>query len=399
MSELIIYEVFEYLGWKDWEDQKKADEFLCWPPDVFAIVTYILRESGAYARIVGEPHQLGFLDCHKRQMEARAVADQWMESAVAISKTGSAEPVLPPRYVREAWDAIRVEARQMPISKIVGHTLIDTPPAGALPLWAHLLKLMASADIACAGLGLLPSTEVPDKTWDSVRLKRFALAKELQFIVSQKLLLESLLEFPEPSTLCRSLNVSRVAVLPKMHTAQVGLTVRCFSHNLALSYRSDVQARWRFAGNQANPRRRHGRNLLLVPWPHSIRPSQFGESVCRDGMRDQLPDGHAYFQFNKEKSDEIDLDYVQRLLTAAKREVGPIDGIVFPEAAMNEGELEELKSRFMADGKLDFIATGVYKEPTAQHPGENYAKIIYRTNSEVQEVEQHKHHRWSLDGS
>ncbi|MGA2597175.1 MAG: hypothetical protein ABSH09_09320 [Bryobacteraceae bacterium] len=71
------------------------------------------------------------------------------------------------------------------------------------------------------------------------------------------------------------IDAGRVRVLPKMHTPQMGLTIRSFAMYLALCSPSEVVPQW------VNPPfrfRDDSLNLLLVSWPLEIYPIQFRAS-------------------------------------------------------------------------------------------------------------------------
>jgi hypothetical protein len=78
----------------------------------------------------------------------------------------------------------------------------------------------------------------------------------------------------------------------------------------------------------------------LLPWPLRVRESDFR---AVDGSVQRLErDPFGFFEFAP--SERLDLDLVDRVLTAALDEVDDVDVVVLPESAVDESEIDELES-------------------------------------------------------
>lgn len=181
-----------------------------WPPDVFALAMGVLARSGAYSAVVdgrwapdehlpGEPGS-----CWADRV--RHLASEW--------RRRSLEPdAVPPRAVSMCWRRI-LEKATTPVESI----------GEDWELCCDLLTMVAASDEACQGAGL-----------------RSQVVEDPFVGLSVRVLLES--SSRGAATLCRDIHPSKLAVLPKLHTPQSGLTVRSLSHHLALWPAGTVQAR------------------------------------------------------------------------------------------------------------------------------------------------------------
>src|SRR5262245_13569881 len=76
------------------------------------------------------------------------------------------------------------------------------------------------------------------------------------------------------AVLCLQVDPDVVSVLPKLHTAQVGLTLRSLSHNLALCSASGIKSYWN-GPYTSQCKGRDSLNLLLLPWPDDFQVDSF----------------------------------------------------------------------------------------------------------------------------
>jgi hypothetical protein len=196
-----------------------------WPPDAFCFAATALQRSSAYTALVGTGKpKLHF----KHRLKNRAEA---LEEIGAQWRTSAAEGKLPPKLIREWFDQIRAR-RNVPLSSLAKHkrTL------------AALTNLLAAADESCEGLGISLTSSDNDQ---------FTTIAEAQLLPTAE----------KGSTLCRNIHPSRARVLPKCHTAQTGLTIRSFSHFLALASSSEIRPEWySFCDGTSQ----HALNLLLI---------------------------------------------------------------------------------------------------------------------------------------
>jgi hypothetical protein len=148
-------------------------------------------------------------------------------------------------------------------------------------------------------------------------------------------------------------------------------------------------------------------NLLLLPWPLRIRESDFRpvEGAVQRLERDPF----GFFEFAP--AEPLDLDLVDRVLTAALDEVNDVDVVVLPESAVDESEIGELEAVLDRHGVV-FLTTGVRQRSAVpgrlprnwMHTGVNprLGKGVRppdRPGREWFHIRQNKHHRWALDES
>ena len=76
--------------------------------------------------------------------------------------------------------------------------------------------------------------------------------------------------------LVKNLDKSLICVLPKLRTAQLGITVRSLSLHLAAEV-SPVAVQWQSTANTVAPAKSR-LNLLLLPWPLIVEDKYFKET-------------------------------------------------------------------------------------------------------------------------
>lgn len=471
--DLTINTVIQSLGFRDWLNNGQPElSLFSWPPDVFAMAATILRESGAYlqaARSRTYPSDDAFSykltnwtrdddppDSPKGHVGQ--IAREWRSQAEAPSAIG---------------DLLRHVAKIATDNRTLWE--VSRPDADNLD-WYPFLQLLCIADLACRGVGLLfPHALAKDiqrryrdkiavaealctYPFDSYVCTRAMGMLRAQTKENQRLSAKGQRPF-FPSTLCDVVFPSRAIVLPKMRTSQRGVTIRSFSHHLALLNGTDVEPRWHYSGNilLSNAKRqtamknldftskrldiafespdiannKHTKidpankrkclrlddvareagpyNLVLLPWPFELRPSQFepmdGPFEC---LAQRPPDGDKLFRFRAESLGmrmAAFKNQIRRLCNDAESKVGPIHGLVLPEMALTKSDFFKVfDQKFLKE--LEFVACGVYDPPSKSKKrplGDNYV-VIRRLYSILEKRKppsyyaiQYKHHRWALD--
>ena len=143
---------------------------------------------------------------------------------------------------------------------------------------------------------------------------------------------------------------------------------------------------------RGDPRARHA-NFLLLPWPLRVRQTDFRPL---EGSVDRLA-AEPFGLFEFAPSEKLDLDLADRVLHAARDEVGGVDHVMLPESAADEGEINELEALLEAHG-VTALTTGVRSR--ARKPGRlscNWVHTGVSTGEQWRHIRQNKHHRWSLD--
>lgn len=356
-----------------------------WPPDSFSLTHVVLNESEAYRIAVSPPTALRWPPLAEDLKSlvppsllskypsweklasvtawstyVRAIADEWV-TAVASSKT-------PPSRVLELWERVML-GRDVQLHEIRAPSS-NQSAAGHISSWevcTALLELHAIADAACVGVGLPDGIPDDDEIW-SARMKFVLHGNEL-------LRREGALNIAVPAR--------QVRVLPKMRTAQVGITVRSLSLHLSAES-SPLPANWLFT---PTGRRLDRLNLLLLPWPFEVSDSDF-RPIADSNV--QMDPSFGFFEF--QPGSVLDPGLVADAVREAKRRVGTIHGVVFPELAVAEADLAWLEPLLATEG-ANFLLAGI------RRPQKNVARLTVFGASEPVRVDQDKHHRWCIEAN
>src|SRR5262252_364366 len=347
-----------------------TDRLLEWPADLFAVTNVLLERSEAYRFALSPSSGLEwpparFPNWSEAVEEAGRQWSVWVEGREGFL----------PGLLAEEWSVLR-EQDEMPLEHLAQG--LDSRICEAL------LTLHAIADEACAGLG------IPLETAYGKGCVYRARAREL---------------------LARTGSLARIPphflrVLPKVGTALNGSSLRSFSL-YACVQGPEVDVRWHKLPTRhigTDPGARHA-NLLLLPWPLRVRESDF--RPLEGSVQRLAKEPFGLFEFAP--SEKLDLDLVDRVLDAARDEVSSVDGVMLPESAVDESDIDNLEALLDRHGVV-LLVTGVREGSPRQGrlPG-NWVHIGVNPRFEkggplptsVGErwfhVRQNKHHRWSLD--
>jgi hypothetical protein len=331
-----------------------------WPPNVFAATSTLLAESGAY-RLAVSP-----LPGHR--WPPRADWNAWVDEHgrvwwewVAADCAGP-----PPEFLLQLARKIRC-AGAVEVNDI----------ADSWSLTCAILELHALADEASASFGIPPDPADPDEAARSSSWKEYrARANDL---------------LGKNDTLS-NFSSTLMQVLPKMRTPQTGIALRSLSQHLAIARFPEVDVLWSHV--QAFANEKSSINLLLLPVPLEVSAGDF-QPVA--GPLDNM-DRHQFGFFRFEPR-PLDVAYVRKMLAAGSSRPGGVDGIVLPELAISESELQVLKDMveeafFIRSAKVPFLLAGV------RSPRGNRAHFaVRRGKGDWVDYPQAKHHRWCLDRS
>ena len=389
-------------AWREIAGQRAWQRRPAWPPDVFAFTSVVLADSGAY-RLVVSPHTEASghqwpptLDDHpsgpeyddvpqagrpretndergdqRRQRWHRHLQEQarcWRDWAEAQERRRSRAAVhLKPGFGTKPEDGPQAPGAKLEALCEFLQRNFDEPitrliePEG-WPTCHALLELHALADLASAGFGIPGSCSEPG----------------IGMRARQNLLYRGSVS---------DLDVDRVRVLPKLRTAQTGLTIRSLSHNLAIA-RSEVKVNWQTSTMLLPGERAHELNLLIVPWPYQVRAEDFKAATIADPVVD--PRAFGFFHYEPEHAFDPQHN-LMRLLSAAEAKVGRISAVVLPESALDEQEADA--AELALGERIGFLLAGV------RGPRRNYAYLGVRHPSHLARYFQDKHHRWRLDAA
>src|SRR5215475_349256 len=347
-----------------------TEDLLEWPADLFALTNSILKRTEAYRFVLSPPSGEEWPP-RRFPNWSDAVEDAGRQWSVWLEDRKS----LFPELLAGEWSAFRERA---------GTPLEDLAEGRDWRMCEALLTLHAIADEACAGLGM-----ALDRSDGKGCLYR-ARGREL---------------------LVRTGSLARIQshslrVLPKVCTPPNGTSFRSFSR-YACVQGPGVEARWhkvpvRRSGTEFQAR--HA-NLLLLPWPLRVRESDFRR--VEGSVQRLAKEPFGFFEFAP--SEKLDLDLVSRMIVAARDEVDSVDGVLLPESAVDENEVEDLETVLDRHG-VAMLITGVRQRTPEPgrfpsnwvHIGANArlekgASLPTSTGGQWFHIRQNKHHRWSLD--
>ncbi len=400
-----------------------------WAPDVFGMAAAILRDSGAYLQ-AARPHDWATTSIYEGSKWITFVQSQALKWRRCWEKQDPPKQVV--YLLNEIAKMARPAHRGIPL---LLHQL-STPPMMEKPndTWLPFLALMAIADEACAGIGIIMNQNVG--AVHTNRLLRNAIRHLSRYHAAQ---LDAEAAGRDgapfhPLTLGRLLDPTQSIVVPKMRTSQRGVTIRSFSHHLALLQGSDVEPIWHptsyglLASNERSAnvpthsisdphesiKDAGPYHIILFPWPLELRPSQFKPLQSPLASLGNRPrHSNKMFTFKHCPLPQDFSTRVSDLITRASHLVGPIHALVMPEMAMTRTDFDDVFRDQLPAG-IDMLVCGVYEPPDESGLGRNYA--IIRRRSGIRHgnidgdshaliapgyltVEQQKHHRWALDAS
>lgn len=331
-----------------------------WAPDAFALVATVLRDSGGYARVLENwPPSLE----RTWQVDSREAGDAWR---AAMNMQDSAQI---PANIRLLWTEI-LQQKALRIDELA------RGGDSAQKTLRNLLMLMVFADEACRGFGAgYPG--LASEQHDRAFREAYAMSRNHE----------------NQSSLCKQVSPGCCVVLPKMHTPQSGLTIRSFSHYLALCPSSQIRPKWHISPSPA----RATLNFLLLPWPLDVNPHQFRQANHSATTNPGSANPPNFFDYKPDDSSEL-LGTVQRTFTTAQRRLGNIDAVIMPELALDAQSFRTVES--FVHGKQAGLISGCSDSIQLsghQHRGKNQVWISPSPNMDM--IKQSKHHRWKLEKS
>ena len=332
-------------------------EMLEWPPDLFALTDAILESSEAYRFVLSPPSGVTWPP-EEIPDWPNAVADAGRQWCVSLET----DDVIPDLLWQE-WTVLQQRA-DTPLERVTD--------ASDWRLCQAVITLHAIADEACVGLGsALDAIGGPGSLYRARGREVLARTGTLARIPSRAL-----------------------RVLPKLRTPANGTSRRSLSR-YACALRPGVEAQWHKVPGRRPGAHAHdgGVNYLLLPWPLRVREADFRPLEGTVGSLEKEPFG--FFEFSP--SERLDLDLVDRTLTAARDEVHSVKVVVMPESAVDSDEIEPLEALLAHHGVQGLVA-GVRQRPTQPGQfGRNYVHLAAWTGEHWASIRQPKHHRWALD--
>lgn len=266
--------------WAAIVEPDRLEDLLTWPPDVFALVDRVLDASEAYRFVVSPPQMLELTPIADTAREVATLWWEWLDG----TRAG------PPELLVSWWKLVR-DAET---------ATIDALSVGdEWPVTNALLALHATADEACAGLGV--ATAVAPGPGCTFR----AAAREL---------------LAERQSLSR-ISPGVLRVLPRCRVSLGGISIHSLSQNVFVSG-PQVDLDWhRMLSTPSSVMYPEAHaNGLLLPWPLRVRARDFRPVRYTLPHRDATRFG--FFSFQPEE--QLDLDLVRGVLDAAVDEAGTV---------------------------------------------------------------------------
>jgi hypothetical protein len=355
-----------------------------WPPDAFAVAATIASKSGCYAEAFYAPV------AGEAQYFSDARCDQIVKLA-AIWRRRTA----PPPDVQKSW------------AELVSHGAFEVTNRAKLPrrLKDAVMTLMVVADETAVGMGFPAPKNGRDWKLARVLQDNYALALKRD----ENRPLRHL-----PASICWLVPPTQVCVQPKTVTPQVGVTLRSFSHNLALLPSvGEVHTEWlpvATVETEDGRRTLDHCNLLVVPYPYQVRGEAFVDAGMLPSERDEqtfryfdLAQGWLETETGRITGKQFVDDFLVPLCEVARREIGIVHGIVLPEMSLTTELAVEICEHLSSVFGIELFIAGVVRQRDDNRSPENgaYVAIIKRTKRKtvVAPWIQGKHHRWCLDRS
>jgi hypothetical protein len=259
-----------------------TDELLEWPPDLFALANVVLARAEAF-RFALSPVETWPPSRHRDW--AHAVEEAGHRFSIWVEDRTAAMPDL------LVESGLSQEA--------------DTPP----PQLATGELAMCGADHAIAD----EACAEQNVAWTS----------------------NATLSIARKGSLAR-IDARLLRVLPKVRTPPTGRPA--FSRYVCV-HGPGVEVRWHKipARHRGTDLRSEYATLLLLPWPLRVRASDF--HPIEGSLQRLTNDPFGFFEFVP--AEGLDLDLLDRVLVAARKEAGSVDVVVLPESAVDEREIED----------------------------------------------------------
>lgn len=339
-----------------------AEELLDWPPDVFAVCSWLLAKTGAYKNIVLPKFWVQRKAPSSWQAEVRDYAKAWRES-----------PSTPAAWIKERWNRITsAQTRTRAIQEINSDE----------NLCGDLLDLVAVCDETCVGIGIGNDDPFIGEA-ASILLHRHD---------------QDGAGAAEASSLTKNIDSDIALVLPKLHTPNCGITLRSLTHHLALVEPGEVKPLWSWASTISEEN--HGLNVLLIPWPEETSPHQFSASGAGQDGRHADIDGFGFFEYTPQSIAEGAAQKFERVLEEARKIAARIDMVILPEASLADtqsfdvllGSVRKVfPDAFFLAGVVNKTEKGTFNIIRSSLVGSLSGERYTSTQNQA------KHHRWKLE--
>jgi hypothetical protein len=372
------------------------EEFLLWPPDLFAFTSQILSITGAYHLVISPPrcddksikmiwppvddwarpswdrYKPSWADYVReigldwREMlknnfsyeELEACKDQSKAEREKEIRARVGQPLKHKdgyRWKKGTWVPQEVGRRWITfyswmspelegnVEDILCSKEDGDDPRENLNNWEAckaLITLHAIADEACIGWGIRDlhfKRDKKQKPWE-VDERDHPETNPAKYAAAHL----------ESAGSLSTINNQRCRVLPKRHTPQVGITLRSLTSNLAY-HRSSVDVKWKLAADKTNNNLLDRMNtggktfsVLLLPWPLRIGALDFKPAEKAAERLSMDKEKYGLFSYSPLKP-WFNEKMLTDALESALEETNAVDMIVLPESALSNKEIDEFE--------------------------------------------------------
>lgn len=337
--------------------------------------------AGLYDRVLGDEWR-HVSDLAKWQKKISKLGDKW----VSIQSECKV-----PKKVTDWWNTVW-QFKDQAISELI-------LPDNKKVVWA-LLNICVVADEALSILNFASDSSYFHLV-ETVRKKRNCSRDDaINFVFEFWDMCYENLSSPansNGSTLCSGIDSTVLRVLPQKKCPTVGISLRSISQNLGLWVNSEVTPKW--VANVATGFSYQAFNILLVPWPEMVEPSQFKVVT---GETAQMPKRFGMFDFEIKTDIDALIKKIKNLLECCSQKIGRIDLVVLPELALNPTCFKRL-SQYLAKRQIILIAGlgDVDKTDSMEAANQVRTSIPYDEYDDTfkdppAQFTQCKHHRWQV---
>ena len=136
-------------------------------------------------------------------------------------------------------------------------------------------------------------------------------------------------------------------------------------------------------------------NVLVLPWPYDVRPSQFRLNERLPTEMGTMSNDFGFFTYESRPAGRSLIPGLRKLLKEAKTDCGRISMVVLPELALSVRDATSVRE-LLSEHECVLI-TGVGAAGLSGYQRGNNGVQLYTPG--LKPVEQEKHHRWKLDSS
>ena len=400
--------------------------------DIFAFCAYMIQITGLMGYFDPDQHGKTVFSSNESLRITLTKTDR--EECAKITKSWCAtsfDNPLPPTDVDTLWtiifnaweDEIHVRRHQKKHKEQSQTTANSVAPVW----WSAIFKLLIIADEACDGIGhyyrgtedasstAQPANNVPDLRYFDALLKK---SRSKSATVGGMYAADQ-----QVSSICYFADKHIVCVQPKGRVTQVGCSTRNLSRNLSLTGPAGgVRCSWQqLASDISDDQLRKALNILLIPYPLSIRASAFRETSPKSSPEkwgNFAVDQH-WLPTRQEDNFEHEAigqnEFIRKIIDLVRKaqdDSGPIDAIIFPELSLTYPIFKSLFEALLSDNEvapnLHFMVAGSSNNCEKEHGNFVLTAISERQakseeagdtsalGNDIGVYSQRKHHRWRL---